>query len=186
MFRFSAWIAGLAAIGLAIFSAAPASAVTIGNIAPGQSFSDTISSHGPTFSKDYSFHLTGAGGLTVLASAQSEQSKGFGVDSITVALFDATMNPITSVSGTPAAFLDSLAKTGIALAAGDYILEVFGDVTAGKQAFLNVAIAANNVAATPIPQSVLMFLTGLTALGGLGYGRRRWLSGRTALPVLPV
>ncbi|HVO02760.1 MAG TPA: hypothetical protein VMT54_11195 [Candidatus Cybelea sp.] len=179
MIRLSDWMAGLVAIGLTIFAAVPAGAATVnaGNLSPGDSFSDTISSPGPTYAQDYSFHLTGSGQLTVLATALSQTSDKFGVDSINLKLFDASMNLITSASGTPIAFFDSFHDTGIALSTGNYLLSVFGDVTAGKKAFLSISIAANDTA--PIPASALMMLTALAALGGLVYQRRKWLSGTT-------
>jgi hypothetical protein len=167
---------GLAAVlALAIgLSARPAHATNIGTLAVGTSYADTIKSAGPTFARDYDFHLDGtATGVSLLATGLGQTSPSFGIDSMTIQLFNSANSLITSASGAPIAFFDSFAKTGIALGAGDYLLKVFGDVTAGKQAFVSVSLAANNVAATPIPASGLMLLTGIGALGVAGFRRRR-------------
>jgi hypothetical protein len=165
----------VAVLGLAIgISASPAQATSIGTLSAGSSFSDTISAPGPTFSQDYTFHLDGsASGLSLLATALGQTSASFGVDSLKISLFDSSSNLIATTSGAPFISFDTFEHTGTALAAGNYLFNVFGDVTAGKQAFVLVSLAANNVAATPIPASGFMLLTGLGLLGGLGLRRHR-------------
>jgi len=154
--------------------ATPAAATSIGTLSAGSSFTDTIQSNGPTFSQDYSFHLDGtATGLTILATAIAQSKGAFGVDDMKISLFDAANNLIAFATGAPLAGLDSFDQSGLALGAGDYLLNIFGDVTKGKQAFVSVAIAANNVAATPIPGAGLMLLTGIGGIGGLAIRRRR-------------
>jgi hypothetical protein len=172
----------LAALALVVgVAAAPAKATTIGTLAAGSSFSDTISSSGPTFTKDYDFHLDGsATGLTLLATAFGQTSPAEGVDLLKISLFDSAHNLITSASGVPIAFFDSFAQTGIALAAGDYVFNVFGQVTAGKHAFVSVSLAANSVSGVPIPAAGLMLLTGFIALGGLALRRHRLSAGKPA------
>ncbi len=157
---------------LAFGIAQPANATTVGLIPTGGSFSDTISSAGPTFSQDYNFELAGGGGLSVLATGLGQTSPSFGVDLLKLSLYDAAHNLIAEGSGSPFAFVDSFAQTGVALGAGAYLLTVFGEVTAGKQAFVSVSIAAN-AAQTPIPAAGLLLLSGLGAMGGLAAHRRR-------------
>ena len=162
-------------------AARPANATAIGTLAAGSSFSDTISSNGPTFSKDYDFHLgSSANGLTLLASAFGQSSTTQGVDSLKISLFDSAHNLITFATGVPIAFFDSFNQTGFALAAGDYVFNVFGQVTAGKKAFVSVSLAANNISETPIPGTGLMLLTGCVALGGVALRRRLAQGGATA------
>jgi len=168
------WFGLLALFTLAIgISVAPAQATTIGVLPVGSSYSDTISSSGPTFSRDYNFTLNGsASGLTVLATALGQTSPSFGVDLLDIALYDSASNLIASASGVPFASFDSFAQSGLALQAGDYLFTVFGQVTAGKEAFVSISLAANNVASAPLPAAGLMLLTGLGALGGVALRRR--------------
>jgi hypothetical protein len=166
-------------------AAEPAQATSIGTLTAGSSFSDTIQSSGPTFSRDYSFHLNGtATGLTILATAIAQGKGAFGVDSMKITLMDAANHVIAFATGSPLVGLDSFAQSGVALGAGDYLLEVLGDVTPGKQAFVSVALAANNVAETPIPGAGLMLLTGLGGIGGLAYRRRK--SAAASMASLPT
>jgi hypothetical protein len=169
----------VAVLALAIgVSVRPASATNIGTLAVGSSYSDTISSNGPTFNQDYDFHLDGTvTGVTLLATALSQSSGGFGVDSMKISLYDSFSNLIASATGSPLIGFDSFAQSGLALGAGDYLFNVMGDVTAGKKAFVSISLAANNVAATPIPGAGLMLLTGFGALGGLALRRRHHASG---------
>ena len=154
--------------------AKPAAATSIGTLAAGSSFSDTITSNGPSFSQDYSFHLDGtATGLTILATAIAQSGGAFGVDSMKITLMDAANHVIAFATGVPLVGLDSFNQSGLALGAGDYLLNILGDVTPGKQAFVSVALAANNVADAPIPAAGLMLLTGMGAAGGLALRRRR-------------
>jgi hypothetical protein len=173
---------GLAA-GLALaagISIAPAAATNIGTLAVGTPYSDTITSSGPTFANDYTFHLDGtSSGVTVLGNGQGQHSGSFNIDSITVELFDSASHLLASATGTTLASFDSFAQSGSALGAGDYLFKVFGDVHPGKSAFVLVSLAANNVAATPIPAAGLMLLTGLGVLGGVAV-RRRSKAGRQA------
>ena len=104
-------------------------------------------------------------------TAFAQSSPIYGVDLLEIALYDSSSNLIASASGTPIAFLDSFSQTGIALGAGAYLFSVFGDVSAGKQAFVSISLAANNV--VPIPAAGLLLLTGLGALGGIATWRRR-------------
>jgi hypothetical protein len=158
------------AIGLA---AVPAQAVTIGVLPVGGSYSDTISSSGPTFSRDYNFSLAGgANNVSILATAFGQSSSDFGVDLLKIALYDSSSNLIASGSGTPIAWFDSFSQSGIALGAGAYLFSVFGQVTAGKDAFVSISLAANQINAVPIPAAGLMLLSGLGALGGLALRRR--------------
>jgi hypothetical protein len=157
------------AVGLA---AQPAKATSIGVLNTGDSFSDTISSNGPTFTRDYDFTLASAAGITILATALGQTSSTTGVDNLEIGLFDSSHNLIASASGSPIAFFDSFAQSGIALGAGAYLFTVFGEVTAGKDAFVSISLAAN-AAKTPIPAAGLMLLTGLGALGGIAARRRK-------------
>jgi hypothetical protein len=151
----------------------PAQAVTVGVLPVGGSYSSTISSNGPTFSRDYNFELApGTNNVTILATAISQTSFSFGVDSLELALYDSANNLLASASGVPIAGFDSFAQSGIGLGAGSYLLSVFGNVTAGKHAFVSIALAANQINAVPIPAAGLMLLTGLGALGGLALRRR--------------
>jgi hypothetical protein len=163
----------LALLMLAFGIAAPAAHATpVGLIATGDAYADTISSSGPTFNADYDFQLDGGGGgVTVLATAFGQSSSTTGVDLLDMALYDSASNLIASASGSPIVFFDSFAQSGMALGAGSYLLTIFGQVTAGKQAFVAVSIAAN-VAQTPIPAAGLLLLSGLGALGGLAARQR--------------
>jgi len=155
-------------------SSAPAHATNIGVLAVGSSFSDTIQSSGPSFSQDYDFTLnSSAHGITILATSLGQTSADFGVDMLDIALYDSSHNLIASASGTPIASFDSFAQSGLALGPGAYLFTVLGDVTAGKDAFVSISLAANNVVAqTPIPAAGLLLLTGMGALGGAAWRRR--------------
>jgi hypothetical protein len=169
--------AAVLALAIGVFGR-PANATNIGTLDVGSSYSDTIKSDGPTFTRDYNFHLNSAGTqVTLLATSLSQTSPSFGVDDMTIKLFDSANNLITSATGAPIAFFDSFAKTGLSLSAGDYLFTVFGDVTAGKEAFVSVSLAANSIAGAPIPGSVLMLLTSLGVLGGFALHRRRAATG---------
>lgn len=157
-----------------------AATVDVGTLDVGKSFSDTIQSSGPTIGNDYTFHLNQtATGVTVLATALGQDGGGFGIDNVTISLFNAAHDLIATATGTSLASLDSFLSSGLALKAGDYLFTVLGNVTAGRQGFLSVSLAANNVAATPIPAGGLMLLTGLGGLGALGIRRRRSRGGNT-------
>jgi hypothetical protein len=157
-------------------SAIPAHATNIGTLAVGSSYSDTIKSNGPTFTQDYDFHLDGTGaGLTVLATALGQTSSSFGVDLLKISLFDSASNLIATATGAPLVGFDSFAQSALALAPGNYLFTVFGDVTAGKKAFVSISLAANDITHAPIPASGLMMLTGLVGLGGLALRSRRGL-----------
>lgn len=155
------------AIGIA---AKPADATTIGVLAVGSPYADIITSNGPTFSRDYNFQLESSGGLTILATALAQTSPVYGVDLLDIALYDAGNNLIASASGSPIVFFDSFAQSGIALGAGAYVFSIFGQVTAGKQAFVLISLAANNV--VPIPAAGLLMLTALGGLGALAARRK--------------
>jgi hypothetical protein len=151
-----------------------ATTVDVGTLGVGKSFSDTIQSPGPSIGQDYTFHLDqSATGVTVLATALGQQGGSFGIDTVTIQLFTAAHDLIATATGSTLASLDSFLSSGLALQAGDYLFSVLGNVTAGKQGFISVSLAANTVAATPIPAGGLLLLTGLGALGGLGIRRRR-------------
>jgi len=151
-----------------------AEATTIGVIPAGSSYSDTISSSGPTFTQDYTFSLdSSATHVSILATALGQTSSTLGVDLLKIALYDSAHNLIASASGAPVASFDSLAQSGIGLTAGDYLFTIFGAVTAGKDAFVSISLAANNIAVAPIPAAGLMLLTGLGALGGAAWRRRK-------------
>jgi hypothetical protein len=153
-------------------AAQPANATSVGLIAAGDAYADAITSNGPTFNADYDFQLDGGGGgVTVLATAFGQSSTTTGVDLLELALYDSASNLIASAAGSPIAFFDSFAQSGMALGAGSYLLTVFGQVTPGKHAFVSVSIAAN-VAQTPIPAAGLLLLSGLGALGGIAARRR--------------
>jgi hypothetical protein len=158
-----------------------ATSVNIGTLGVGKSFSDTIQSPGPTIGRDYDFHLDQTvSGVTVLATGLGQSGGGFGLDSVTISLFDAAHDLIATATGATLASFDSFLNSGIALKAGDYLFTVLGDVTPGKQGFISVSLAANNVATTPIPAGGLMLVTGLGALGGLALRRRRASGGGKA------
>jgi hypothetical protein len=158
------------AAGLAIH---PAQAVTVGTLPVGGSYSNTISSNGPTFTRDYNFDLgAGVHNVTVLATGIGQTSPHHGVDLLQLSLYDSSHNLIAFDSGTPLVGFDSFAQSGIGLGAGAYLLTVFGQVTAGKSAFVSISLAANEIAATPIPAAGLLLLTGLGALGGFAARRR--------------
>jgi hypothetical protein len=159
------WLGFITMLMLAIgISAKSADATTIGVLPVGSSYSDVIQSAGPTFSRDYNFTLdASSNGLTILATALGQTSPAYGVDLLEISLYDAANNLIASSSGSPIVFFDSFAQSGIALGAGAYVFSIFGQVTAGKQAFVSISLAANNV--VPIPAAGLLMLT---ALGGLG------------------
>jgi len=153
---------------------AQAATINIGVLPVGGSYSDTISSSGANIDEGYSFQLgADANNVTLLASSSSQTSNDFGIDSMTISLYDSGNNLLASASGAPSAFLDSFASSGIALNAGSYLFTVFADVTAGKSAFLAVVLAVNPVSAVPIPAAGIMLLTGLGALGGVAWHRRR-------------
>jgi hypothetical protein len=176
---------GLAAlVSVALFGLSNAAqAISIGTLNVGTPYADVIESPGPTFSQDYDFHLDDHSQLTVLAAAQSQQSSNFSVDALTISLFDAANTLIATDSAVPLASFDSFGQSGVSLAAGDYVIRVFGDVTPGFNAFVNVAIAANDFAVAPIPGALVMLLTALGGLGGAGVMRRyRATAQRTALP----
>lgn len=157
---------------MAIGFAAPAQATSIGVLNEGDSYSDTISSNGPTFTQDYDFTLgSSVTGITILATAFGQTSPTNGVDNLEIGLYDSSHNLIASASGSPIAFFDSFSQSGLALGAGAYLFSIFGEVTAGKQAFVSISLAAN-AAQTPIPATGLLLLTGLGALGGLAARRR--------------
>jgi hypothetical protein len=161
----------LALLLLAGVAAQPAQAVNIGLLPSGGSYSDTITSNGPTFTQDYNFTLDATtNGLTVLATSLGQTNSDVGVDLLEIKLYDSSNNLIASGSGAPFAFFDSFAQSGIALGAGAYLFTIFGQVTAGKSAFVSISLAANQVA--PIPAAGIMLLTGLGALGGLAARRR--------------
>jgi hypothetical protein len=172
----------VAVLALAIgVSARPAEATTIGTLAAGSSYSDTIKSNGPTFSRDYHFTLANsANGLTVLATGISQTGSGYGVDSMKIALYDSANHLIASATGAPLVGFDSFAQSGLALAAGNYLFTVLGNVTAGEKAFVSISLAANNVGQVPLPATGLMLLTGFGALGGLAIRRRRAAGGSAA------
>ena len=157
------------AIGMA---AQPAQAVSIGLLAQGDAYADTIASSGPTFSEEYDFQLASSTyGLTILATALGQTSATMGVDNLTIGLYDSSNILIASASGAPSAFFDSFAQSGLALAAGSYLFTIDGAVTAGKQAFVSISLAVN-AAQTPIPAAGLLLLTGVGALGALAARRR--------------
>jgi hypothetical protein len=164
--------AALLALAVSV-AAQPAQATSIGTLSIGDSYSDTITSSGPTFSQDYDFSLTGsATGITILATAFGQSSPTNGVDNLEIGLFDSSHNLIASASGSPIAFFDSFAQSGLALGAGAYLSTIFGEVTAGKEAFVAISLAAN-AAQTPIPAAGFLLLTGLGALGGIAARRRK-------------
>src|SRR3954469_14259045 len=173
---------GLAAL-LALatgLAAHPAQAVTVGVLPVGGAYADTISSAGPTFTEDYNFELgAGTSNLTVLATGIGQTSPDFGVALLELSLYDSAHNLIAFASGSPIVGFDSFAQTGIGLGAGAYLLSVFGKVTAGKDAFVAISLAANQIETVPIPATGLLLLTGLGALGGLA-ARRRSAAGQAA------
>src|SRR4051812_1124484 len=109
----------VAVLALAIgISARPASATSIGTLAAGSSYSDTISSTGPTFTQNYDFHLDGTvTGLTVLATGIAQSGGSYGVDLLKISLFDSASHLIASATGSPLVGFDSFAQSGLALGA---------------------------------------------------------------------
>lgn len=172
---------GLAAlVAVAIFSSSgPAHAINIGTLSVGTPFADVIQSPAGGFSKDYNFHLDANTEVTLLASAQAQTSDHFGVDALTISLFDSASNLLASASGVPLAAFDSFDQTGVSLVDGDYFVRVVGNSPPGFKAFINVALVANDfIPAAPIPGAVIMLLTALGGLGGIG-AVRRYFPGRT-------
>jgi hypothetical protein len=173
MRRISSWLVGLLAIGF-VFTAPSAKAVSIGTLPIGSHFSDVIQSAGPTYSRDYTFHLNNTTqGMTILATGFGQTHPGFGVNSVNINLFDAASTLLASTTGASLASLDSFVATGAGLPGGDYLLRIFGDVTPGKHAFVSVSIAANSTNVVPIPGAIVMALTGLGVLGGLAVRHHR-------------
>jgi hypothetical protein len=171
MMKSPAWLVGILAIGSAFF-AQPAQAVNIGTLTVGSHFSDVITSGGPNFSRDYTFHLNNTlEGLTILATAFGQTHPGFGIDSVGIKLFDSSSTLLASVAGAELASLDSFKISGAGLPGGNYLMSIFGDVTPGKKAFVSVSIAAN-ASVIPIPGAIVLALTGLGALGGVALRRR--------------
>jgi hypothetical protein len=165
-----------AVVAVAVFgSSGPAHAVNIGTLQVGTPFADVIESAGGSFSRQYDFHLKTDTDVTLLASAQAQTSAHFDVNALTISLFTASNIPIDSASGVPLAAFDSFEDTGVSLAEGDYFVRVFGSSPPGFEAFVNVALAANDFK-TPIPGAVLMLLTALGGLGGIGAVRRYFLA----------
>jgi hypothetical protein len=179
---FGSWLGFGAVLMMALgIHAAPARATSIGLLPAGASYSDVITSSGPTFSQDYSFTLDGGmHSLTVLATALAQTSSNYGVDLLDIALYDSSSTLIASASGAPVVSLDSFAQSGLALGPGAYVFSVMGQVTAGKDAYVLISLAANDVAQAPIPSAGLMLLTGLGLFGGLGLRRRRAAFARSA------
>jgi hypothetical protein len=173
MRRISTWLVGILAIGSA-FAVQPAQAVNIGTLNVGSHFSDVIQSTGPTYTRDYNFHLNNtAEGMTILATGFGQTHPGFQVNSVNINLFDAAATLLASATGATLASLDSSFQTGGGLPGGDYLLRIFGDVTPGKKAFVSVSIAANSTNVVPVPGAIVLALTGIGAVGGLALHRRR-------------
>src|SRR5689334_11075591 len=104
MERVTAGLFGFIILAAVAFSVTPAKAspIAIGTLAEGSAYADAISSNGPSFSQDYSFHLDSTlHGLTILATAFGQSSKTFGVDLLTIGLYDSAHNLIASASGAP-------------------------------------------------------------------------------------
>src|SRR3954463_12638248 len=134
------------------FAAHPAHAVTVGILPVGGSYSDTITSSGPNFTEDYNFELgAGTSNVTILATAIGQTSVDFGVDLLEVSLYDSANNLVAFATGSPIVGFDSFAQSGIGLGAGAYLLTVFGKVTAGKDAFVSISLAANQIWNRPVP-----------------------------------
>jgi hypothetical protein len=97
-------------------------------------------------------------GLDILATAFDQTLSDFGVDSLDIHLFDTSSTLLASATGAPIVTLDSFQSSGLALPTGDYLLSIFGDVTPGGHVFVSVAVATNTIAATPIPNALLLLL----------------------------
>jgi hypothetical protein len=177
-----ACLAVAAVLSVAIFSSSgPAQALNIGTLAVGTPYADVIQSAGPNFSRDYNFHLDASTEVTILASAQAQTSANFGVNALTISLFDSSSTQLATDSGVPLASFDSFDQSGISLLGGDYLLRVFGTVPAGFKAFINVALVPNDfIAATPIPGALLLLFTALGGLGGAGILRKHRATGQSA------
>jgi len=171
---FSSFFGLAAAVVLTAGLAAPTQAASIGVLPVGGAYVDTISSTGADINESYNFELgADATNVTLLANSQSQTSDDFGIDFMTIALYDAGNNLLVEASGATEAFFDSFADAGIALNAGSYLFTVFADVTTGKNAFLTITLAANPVSAVPLPAGGLLLLTGLGALSAFAWRRRK-------------
>jgi hypothetical protein len=151
-----------------LFAAQPASAapINVGTLALDTPLSFIVTSNGPTFSQDYDFHLSN-NGVTILADASGQTSSVFGIGNARIELDSAPATLIGSRSALTSVSLDSFANFGVALNAGDYVLRFFGDGPVGKKIKVLVDFTATSIAATPIPDSGLLLLTGLGIFGGL-------------------
>ena len=174
-------LAALVAVAI-VSSSGPAHAISIGTLAIGTPFDDVIQSDSGPFSRQYDFHLDGNTEVTLLASAEGQTSGHFSVDALSISLFDSAANLIASASGVPEAEFDSLAQTGVSLADGDYFVRVVGNAPPPFRAFVSVDLAANDFSPTPIPGAVIMLLTALGGLGGIG-AVRRYFAGGIAKPL---
>jgi hypothetical protein len=174
-------LAALMAVGI-ISSSGPAYAINIGTLTVGTPFADVIQSGSGPFSRQYDFHLSSPNTqVTLLASAQAQTSDHFKVDALTISLFDSASNLLATASGVPVADFDSFEETGTSLVSGDYFVRVVGNAPPTFRAFVKVSLAANDFVqgAVPIPGAVLMLLTALGGLGGIGAIRRYFPGGQS-------
>lgn len=145
-----------------------ASAASLGALSFGDIGSDVFVATGPTFARDYSFHLNN-NNVTLTAAGAGQHSGGFNINNITLELYKDIKDPahlLGSTNGLHSTAFESVADFGHVLGIGDYILSVFGNITAGSKAFIAVAAAPNiAVNQTPLPAAGIMFLTGLVGLG---------------------
>jgi hypothetical protein len=158
--------AAVMAFGLNL-SSASASTITLGTLASGD---NDVGTH----------HLSGADaptlpGITFSLASQANvviditysALVGSGINITTAGLFNTPGLVFQSPSGSlPGVGAFELSYTN--LAAGNYVLSLTGAYF-GNNAFLGGIV---NVANTPIPASLLLFVTAFGGLGALGYRRR--------------
>jgi hypothetical protein len=173
-------LAALVAVAI-VSSSGPAHAINIGTLSVGTPFTDVINEPDGDFVRQYDFHLDANTEVTLLASAHAQTSDHFGVDSLSIALFDSASTLIAQGVGGPLAAFDSFDQTGLSLVDGDYFVKVVGHAPPGFKAFVNVALVVNDFipGSVPIPGAVILLLTALGGLGGMG-AVRRYLPGRSA------
>lgn len=132
------------------------------------------------FTYDFDFMLStpqSIDGISASSSSSVKNSKGKPIANLTFAsveLFNSTGGTVYSslAAGDTISGQSFNVYPGVNVAAGDYRVEIKGNVTAGTGSF-NGNLSVSQV---PLPSSVAMFgtaLLGLAAVGGIGAMRRK-------------